>query len=135
MTKLTIFYDSLCPLCVGEMRNLRARNAGQLAFEDLHAPDFTNRFPHIDRARANEILHGQTDTGEMLLGLDVSARAWSLTGNRALTILRWPLIKPLADFFYRVFAKHRYRISYWLTGQARCQRCDISQPKDSCRTR
>jgi len=33
--------------------------------------------------------------------------------------LRWPLIRHVADYAYSLFARHRYSISYWLTGQKR----------------
>ncbi len=129
MSKLTIFYDSLCPLCVREMRCLQQRGQGVLDFEDIHQEGFTARFPNIDVAEANKILHAQTPDGTLLLGLDVTAKAWALVGNPLFKVLRWPLIKPVADATYRVFAKHRYRISYWLTGQARCDTCAIACDK------
>lgn len=45
--------------------------------------------------------------------------------------LRWPGIRIIADWGYLKFAKHRYTISYLLTGKKRtCDRCvpgDIQQ--------
>ncbi|MDN3639385.1 DUF393 domain-containing protein [Simiduia curdlanivorans] len=123
MSALTIFYDSRCPLCVKEMLSLQRRNSGQLGFEDIFQPDFSVRFPHINPERANAVLHGQTRDGELLLGLDVTAHAWALVGNPLFKVLRRPLIKPIADLAYEFFARHRYRISYLLTGQARCKAC------------
>ena len=67
----------------------------------------------------------------MLLGLDVTAMAWGLTGKHCwVKLLRLPLIKPVADKTYLAFAKNRYRISYLLTGQKRCtaDSCSI-EPK------
>ena len=123
-TALTIFYDSFCPLCVKEMQALAKRDKKQyLCFEDINADDFTQRFPSIDANAANSILHAINGKGELLLGLDVTAQAWRLVGNPIYCILRWPLIKPVADRIYLAFANNRYRVSYWLTGQARCQRC------------
>ncbi len=120
---LTIFYDGRCPLCLAEMRQLHALNKqGKLRFEDIHAENFQQRFPDINSDAAARILHGRLETGELLLGLDVTHRAWSLVGKkRWLAALRWPLIRPVADLAYRVFARHRYRLSRLLTGQARCQ--------------
>ncbi|WP_421020597.1 DCC1-like thiol-disulfide oxidoreductase family protein, partial [Klebsiella pneumoniae] len=43
---VTLFYDSLCPLCVKEMRKLsRWDKNQQLILEDIHHPDFAARFP------------------------------------------------------------------------------------------
>lgn len=120
---LTIFYDSRCPLCRAEMQQLQAydKNAS-LRFADIHAHDFSQRYPHIDPQRANRILHGQLDNGEVLLGLDVTWRAWSLVGkHKWLALLRWPIIRYVADGAYLLFARYRYGISFLLTGQSRCR--------------
>lgn len=127
MPELTIFYDSECPLCVYEMQHLQGRDQHRrLAFEDIHQADFSTRFAHINPASAMAQLHGERRDGRLLLGLDVTACAWALVGVSGFKLLRWPLIRPLADFAYRLFARHRYRISRWLTGRARCNRCQIT---------
>jgi len=122
---LTIYYDSFCPLCVNEMRQLsRFDSKKLLGFTDINAFDFEVDYPHIDKAKASDILHGQTESGEILLGLDVTVKAWGLIGkHRWLRALRWPIIKTVADLAYLFFARHRYRISYLLTGRARCETC------------
>ncbi|SUI84779.1 Protein of uncharacterised function, DUF393 [Shewanella putrefaciens] len=52
--ELRIFYDGNCPLCSAEMRQLKARDPKNLiALEDLNAPDFSERFSHIDKDFAN----------------------------------------------------------------------------------
>lgn len=127
---LTIFYDSTCPLCMAEMRELRRLDvAKRLCLEDLFAGDFSDRYPHIDRQRAIAVLHGQLDSGEVLLGLDCTRLAWALVGKKKwLAVLRWPVIKPLADWAYLLFARHRARISRLLTGQATCEPCGMQGP-------
>jgi len=130
---LTLFYDGQCPLCLAEMRQLKAFNShGHLEFVDVNSDDFSQVYPHIDKIQASRILHGQLDSGELLLGLDVTYRAWSLVGkHRWLAILRWPILKWVADMFYRIFARYRYQISYWLTGQARCNSCRLEQDSEN----
>ncbi|RJG47739.1 thiol-disulfide oxidoreductase DCC family protein [Motilimonas pumila] len=131
--KLRIFYDGLCPLCKNEMRNIKRRDIDNaISLEDINAQDFSERFPHIDVTKANDILHAETADGKLLLGLDVTYEAWSLVGKGCLVgLLRKPLIKPFADQGYLLFAKNRYKISKLLTGQSRlpqeCEsgRCDI----------
>lgn len=131
MAQLTIFYDSQCPLCDIEMRHLRAADkAGAIVMEDIHAEGFEQRFPHIDRDRASALLHGQLQDGRLLLGLDVTHRAWSLAGRGWLTApLRWPLLRLFSDALYRLFARHRYRISRVVTGKARCDK-NCAMPGD-----
>ncbi len=132
---LTIFYDSTCPLCMAEMRELKRLDvAKRLRLEDLFASDFSDRYPHIDRQQAIAVLHGQLDDGDILLGLDCTRLAWSLVGQKKwLAVLRWPVIKPFADWAYLMFARHRARISRILTGQATCEPCGM-QSQACCAT-
>ncbi|WP_394131858.1 thiol-disulfide oxidoreductase DCC family protein [Shewanella maritima] len=119
---LTIFYDSACPLCSREMAQLKHHDRfNKILLEDLNAEDISERYPMLDVERANTVLHGITEDGQWLLGLDVTARAWGLVGKHCwVKLLRLPLIKPIADKAYLSFAANRYQISYWLTGQKRC---------------
>ncbi|WP_394205165.1 thiol-disulfide oxidoreductase DCC family protein [Shewanella waksmanii] len=125
--KLTIFYDGQCPLCSAEMKQLKQHDDyDAIALEDLNQAGFAEKFPEIDPVRANVILHGKDDKGQVLLGLDVTYLAWMLVGKKyRVAFLRWPVVKPVADMFYLAFAKHRYTISYLLTGKKRCD-------SDSC---
>ncbi len=125
MKELTIFYDGGCPLCAKEMRHLQNLDTEQrIAYEDINAPDFNRRFPYIDRLKADQILHGELAGGELIYALDVTYVAWSMVGKRHwVAPLRWPLIKQVANWGYKIFAKHRHRLSTLLTGQARCDTC------------
>ncbi len=124
-TQLTVFYDGRCPLCVKEIRALKQHDAaGLLQLENIHAKDVRQRYPQLDPTAAEKILHGIDANGEWLTGLDVTVKAWQLVKrHRWLRILRWPLIKPLADMFYRFFARHRQKMAFLLTGQRHCDRC------------
>lgn len=124
---LTIYYDGHCPLCMKEMQLLRHHdNKKYINLIDLHNDNFSKDYPHINKSEAIQILHGQLNTGELLLGLDVTCKAWSLVGkHKWLAILRWPLIRTIADFFYRVFAQYRSKISYLLTGNKTCNSCNL----------
>lgn len=121
--KLRIFYDSYCPLCDAEMQQIKALDTdNNIELQDLNQPDFTDKYPHIDFTLANHILHGELADGTLIKGLDVTYEAWAAVGKeRYVKLLRCPLFKPAADFGYRFFAKHRYRISYLLTGKQRCE--------------
>ncbi|MFD2178467.1 thiol-disulfide oxidoreductase DCC family protein [Veronia pacifica] len=126
---LTIFYDGSCPLCVAEMNQLRQLNSNNaIVFEDILADDFDSRYPDIDSVKAKQILHARLDTGEILLGLDATVKAWAMVNKKAwLRVLRWPVIRIVADACYLFFARHRYRISWLLTGKSRCQPCESGQ--------
>ncbi|KZN59825.1 hypothetical protein N473_02615 [Pseudoalteromonas luteoviolacea CPMOR-1] len=100
---------------------IKRDKSGHIKTVDIYSDDFVN-YPDIDPAQANLVLHALDDKGLLLLGLDVTHRAWQLVGMGWLYApLRWPLIKPVADKLYLMFAKNRYRISYLLTGKSRCE--------------
>lgn len=68
---MIIFYDKQCPLCDTEMQHLVKSDKHQvIRLEDLNSADFSERFPAIDKAKAMNLLHAITDSGEMIYGLD-----------------------------------------------------------------
>lgn len=133
--QFTVFYDGACPLCMAEMRHLMKRNTQQkLHFVDINNPAFSTEYPHLEREDLMARIHGQWSNGQILTGLDVTYTAWKLVGKGWLYApLRWRLLKPLADRFYLWFARHRYRISFLLTGQKRCETgyCQLPTEKDA----
>lgn len=122
---LTVFYDSYCPLCMIEMRHLSQRNReGKITFVDINDASFNANFPELAFEQLSARIHGITSTGELITGLDVTYHAWRLVGVGWLYApLRWPVIRPFADWVYVKFAKHRHRISYWITRKERCKSC------------
>jgi len=125
--KLTLFFDSTCPLCVSEMRTLESLDlSSRLVFENIYSKDFCERFPDISQIEAANTFHGRYDNGDMIFGLDVSVHAWSIVGkNKWLRILRAPVIRIVSDIAYRFFAKYRSLISLLLTGKRYCGSCDL----------
>jgi predicted DCC family thiol-disulfide oxidoreductase YuxK len=117
----TIFYDGHCPLCKIEMDHLKKRNTeDKLAFVDIMQDNFAQLYPDLDWQRLDERIHGMQEDGSMLIGLDVTHKAWDLLGKGWLYgPLRWPVIRFFADKGYIFFAKHRHRISYWVTRKKR----------------
>lgn len=127
MNTLTLFYDGECPLCVKEMARLRRSDRKHcLLLVDIHSPMFQD-YPKIDRQKASQILHGLTQDGDLLLGLDATCHAWKLVGKGQLVGLsRLPILRQVTDRLYVIFARNRYTFSKWLTGKARCEsgRCN-----------
>jgi len=136
---LTVYFDGFCPLCVAEIDQLQLLNVeGNLQFEDIHAPDFSIRHPHIDPEAADRVLHAEYADGTLMYGLiyglDVTHQIWrTVNQKRWLVILRWPVIRWFADIAYRIFARNRYSLSYLLTGVRRCETCVIQAPVKSQR--
>lgn len=122
MHQLTVFFDGHCPLCTKEIGLLKQLdNQKKLHFEDIHAIDFVYRYPYIDVVAADKRLHGQLGNGQIITGLDVTAKAWDLVGHHKwLQILRWPVIRWFADLGYLIFARFRHPIAR-LFGDKSCQ--------------
>lgn len=127
--RLTIFYDGRCPLCVAEMTRLQKLDKHhRIALVNLQEDNLTQLYPELNQARAMNILQGRLDNGRYIEGLDVTHKAWSLVGRGHWTfILRLPFLKWVFNFIYLLFARHRYRISGWLTGQSKvnCTVCSL----------
>ncbi|MCU7553740.1 DUF393 domain-containing protein [Alteromonas sp. ASW11-19] len=131
---MIIFYDGYCPLCQSEMRHLQKYDTqGVIRFEDIQSPAFSDRFPALDWQALNARIHVQMPDGSLVTGLDATYQAWHAVGKGWLYApLRWPVIRPLADLAYNFFARHRYRISYLLTGKRRgCgTACRVEKPNE-----
>ena len=114
-----IFYDGTCPLCEKEMNQLKKLNTeGNLSFVDIMDEEFESNYPELDWQALNDRIHGMCEDGTLLVGLDATHRAWSEVGKGwVYAPLRWPVIRFFADKAYLLFAKNRYKISYWLTGK------------------
>ena len=127
---LTIFYDGTCPLCKKEMDALREYDQRKtLDLVDIHSDAF-RAHPDIDPLEAMTILHAKDASGQVLLGLDVTAAAWKAVDKKPwVQSLRWPIIRWFADRAYLWFARNRYRLSWLLTGQSTCStgECSIGE--------
>jgi predicted DCC family thiol-disulfide oxidoreductase YuxK len=110
---LTLFYDAACPVCALEMDHLRARNAaGLLAFVDISAADFEPASWGFSRAELDAEIHAVDADGTVHRGMPVLREAYAAVG------LGWVLrptglapLRPIFDFGYRHFARHRRAIS------------------------
>lgn len=107
----TLYYDGRCPLCTTEMARLGQLCDSGLELRDIHAlaPD-----PSLPAREALlRTLHLRTADGRLLTGLDANVAAWQHTRLGPLwRWLRWPLVRPLTDGVYRLWAARRYRRLY-----------------------
>lgn len=134
-TQLTVFYDGYCPLCLAEMNKLKKLDKQQkLAFVDIQQPSFGEKYPDLCWSSLNARIHGLLPDGRLISGLDVTYLAWQLVGmGWVYAPTRWPVIRWFADKAYLVFARHRYSLSFWLTGKRRlqapadCASCQINK--------
>lgn len=129
--ELVIFYDGQCPLCAKEMAHLHALdNQQRLKLVDIYSGRFRSDYPEMQNKPVLQLLHAYLYLPNsekcLLTGLDVTYHAWRCVGRGWIVKpLRWPLLRYFADAFYLWFAKHRFTISYLLTGKTRCQTCSL----------
>lgn len=112
---LTILYDGACPLCLREVRFLQGRDREQhrLGFVDINE-DAYNPGDHagIGYREAMGRIHAIDAEGAVLRDVAVFRRAYELVGLGWLYApTRWPLLGPLAEAFYRLWARLRLRLT------------------------
>jgi predicted DCC family thiol-disulfide oxidoreductase YuxK len=119
--EIEVFFDGGCPLCRREISVLqRWDRRGKIRFTDISSPGFQS----ADVGKTDDDLmaqmHGRLPDGTWLQGVEVFRRLYAAVGFGPLVLLsRLPLISPLLDWGYAVFARHRLR----LTGRCTSTRC------------
>jgi predicted DCC family thiol-disulfide oxidoreductase YuxK len=116
---LTLLYDGKCPICMLEMTQLMQRNAaGLLRFTDVSSPEFAaNHAPQYAQrgapmAALQAQIHAERPDGSFVIGVPVLVLAYEAVGlGRWVQPVTWPLLQPLVNLAYRLFARHRYSVS------------------------
>jgi predicted DCC family thiol-disulfide oxidoreductase YuxK len=118
---LTLLYDGACPLCNLEMDKLKARNnAGLLAFADISVPGFDpTPYTRVHAATTHDmgrLIHAMRPDGSLVVGVEVFRLAYAAVGLGVwVAPTGWPLLGPLFDAAYAVFARNRYGFSALFT--------------------
>jgi predicted DCC family thiol-disulfide oxidoreductase YuxK len=110
---LTLLYDANCPVCALEMDHLRERTeAGKLVFVDIGAEGFDPRPYGASFEAMDAEIHGVLPDGSVIKGVEVLRLAYDAAGlGWVMRPTGWAPLRPLFDMGYRVFARHRRRIS------------------------
>lgn len=125
---LTLLFDGACPLCRREVDTLRARDRGRglIHFVDIDAPDY-DPAAHggISYREAMGSMRGIGADGQVIRDVAVFREAYRLVGLGWLYApTAWPLIGPLVDALYGLWARWRLR----LTGRDTLERlCECRQ--------
>ena len=119
MAQLTILFDGGCPLCRREVtflerrdRRLHAQHT-TLAFVDIDRPDYDPKaYQGVTYREAMGRIHGVEANGAVLQDLAVFRRAYELVGLGWLYApTRWPVLGPVADGLYHLWAAGRLRLT------------------------
>jgi predicted DCC family thiol-disulfide oxidoreductase YuxK len=115
LSKLTVWYNSKCPVCSAGIsrqrdRLLRAARSGIIEFRDINLePEALARFgAGIEDVRRR--LHAVDAQGRLHVGADCAIAVWRRTPGDAWLgwLLALPLIRPIARFAYDRFADRLY---------------------------
>ena len=125
LPRVTLFFDGKCPLCQAEIMFLSRRNqAGSLAFVDINSDLYDERAVGVSCSQALAEMYGQFANGAVIKGPAVFIEAYRRAGlPRLAWVMSRKTLAPLLALGYRLFAKHRHRISkligpmaLWLVG-------------------
>ncbi len=106
----TIFYDANCPLCAHEIALIIQRNAnGNLIAAPLDEHIKQMAALNITREDAMSLLHIADDNGRVYTGMQAIRLMYRECGwHWQAKLLGLPIIRPLSEVSYRIFAKYRY---------------------------
>jgi predicted DCC family thiol-disulfide oxidoreductase YuxK len=119
---LTLLYDASCPVCRLEMHALRERDLAKhsdaplLRLVDMSAPGFEVAPYGVTLSEMNALIHAVRPDGSLVVGVEVFRLAYGAVGlGQRFAPTGWRWLKPLFDFAYAVFARHRYGFSRAMT--------------------
>jgi len=108
--RIVMLFDGECPLCMREVKTLRRldRKRGRIGFEDIAAPEFDASKYHTDLGTLMARIHGVLSDGTLIEGVEVFRRAYGAVGlGWLIAPTRWPGLRQLSEWVYRVFARNR----------------------------
>ncbi len=122
MPEITILYDGQCPLCRTEVNWLRSKDKQQLMlFVDIQAPGFDPTPFGKTHSELMASMHVITASGAILTGMDSFRCIYRSLGFGWLAdISAWPVLKPLLDKAYELFARHRHWLKWGKRSHMQC---------------
>lgn len=110
-SKLTIYYDGQCPLCLAEIHFLKHHNHKKLLnFVSLQALKPFEQ--EINCELAMKTIHARLDDKQMIVGPEVFFEAYKRTDLKMMNyFFSFSLIRFIYTKFYTFFAKYRHQIS------------------------
>ncbi len=123
-----VFYDGDCPLCQREINWLRRRDRQRrIVFTDIADPGFDPESVGKSFQTLMDQIHGRTPDGRWITGVEVFRHLYHAAGfGKFVAVTRLPVIRHMLDTGYRVFARHRLR----LTGRCRSGVCGVQPAAD-----
>jgi predicted DCC family thiol-disulfide oxidoreductase YuxK len=110
--QLKLLYDGNCPICRREVQWLKRRDRKEnLLLEDIADPAFRADRHGLTQEAVMGAIHGIRSDGSVLRGMAVIREAYRAIGmGWIMAPTGWPIVRPITDWLYRVFARNRLRL-------------------------
>ncbi|MGF1571383.1 MAG: thiol-disulfide oxidoreductase DCC family protein [Nodosilinea sp.] len=113
--KINLLYDGACPLCLREVNFLRQKDHGRglVAFTDIADDGYSPADNGgIDFATAMGRIHAVRADGTVVKNIEVFRQVYAVLGmGWVYAPTGWPLVGPLVDWFYGVWANWRLALT------------------------
>jgi predicted DCC family thiol-disulfide oxidoreductase YuxK len=108
----TLYYDGWCDACI-KSTNLFTKldnSRGLIICIDLRSDDPRVQLAGVDPATLASSLHLRTPDGALFAGPEAIRQAFKILGRpRSASWTALPIIRPMFDYCYKVFARNRLR--------------------------
>ncbi len=108
--KTKVFYDGNCKICSREINFYKKLDEEKkISWLDIHKSSTKYKSINLKKKELMDILHLQTENGEILKGVDAFIKIWSNVkyfGLLAFCLKFYPL-KKIFNFIYMIWAKNR----------------------------
>lgn len=113
--QVKLLYDGECPLCLKEVNFLMKRDAGQgiISFVDISDLDYApEKHGDVSFEAAMGRIHAVLPDNRVIDGVEVFRCVYNALGmSWVYAITKWPIIGPMADWIYDIWAALRLRIT------------------------
>lgn len=108
-----VFHDGGCPLCRREVNMLRRWDQHErIRFTDISASEFDPEWVGVDKGDLMAEIHARLPDGTLIRGVEVFRRLYAAVGcGWLVAVTRWPGVRQMLDVGYRLFARHRLRLT------------------------
>ncbi len=113
--QIKLLYDGECPLCLREVNFLEKRDGGRgrVAFVDIAAEDYSpEENGGVDFETAMGRIHAVLPDGSVVRNVEVFRRVYAVLGMGWIyAATRWPVIRPIVDKVYELWADKRLALT------------------------
>lgn len=106
-----VLYDGGCPMCAAMAERLRRRDRHErLIFDNVADRSFDPTPFGLTQTAAEAAVHAVLPDGRVVSGMEAVRAAHTAAGwGWMIAPTGWPVLRPMFDRVYRIFAHHRRR--------------------------